>query len=129
MVGCEINNVDISVTVECLQNKDSIDLVEKEYDVQDYYTVNFFPFVPTVDEYFLPTSPKTMMNLPIIDPSIQVLIGNNANEGFWSLMYYLPDLMPNKELNDQHKKLKDTEYYKHVHDIFNFYPKKVGSSC
>ena len=62
----------------------------------------------------------------MFDPSVDILIGNNANEGFWSLMYYLPDLMPNKELNDSQKILDDTEYHKYVHDIFNFYTKRVS---
>ena len=126
LVGCEENETNNSTTVECLQNKESKELLKKEYEVEEY-TINFFPFVPTVDQNFLPASPKKMMRHGTIDPSVDVLIGNNANEGFWSLMYYLPDLMPNKELNDSQKILDDAEYHKYVHDIFNFHPKRVSS--
>ena len=125
LVGCEVYGKDVLATVECLQNKESMELLKNEYLVQDY-SVNFFPFVPTVDQNFLPTSPREILRHKTIDPSIDVMIGNNANEGFWSLMYYLPDLMPNKELNDDQKQLDNTKYYKYASDIFNFYPKKVS---
>ena len=126
LVGCEENERNNSAIVECLQNKESKELLKKEYEVEEY-TINFFPFVPTVDQHFLPASPRKMMEHNTIDPSVDVLIGNNANEGFWSLMYYLPNLMPNKELNDSQKILDNAEYYKYVHDIFKFYPNRVSS--
>ena len=66
-------------TLNCMRNKASEDITALEYYVDDY-SLNFFPFVATVDETFLPVSPRTLMeNQDFKD--ISVLIGSNANEG------------------------------------------------
>ena len=124
-VGCDVDEYDVTSTIDCLREKEAADLTAKEYNVQDY-TANFYPFVPTVDENFLLASPAAMMKFGTIDWSIPVLIGSNANEGFWSLMYYLTDLLPNKELTDKQKTLTKGEYHKHVESIFSFYPEEVS---
>ena len=79
--------------------------------------------MPTVDNEeensFLPAPPATLMKLNnSINSNIPVLIGSNANEGFWSLMYYLTDLMPNNELTPQERTLSQEEYYKVVESVF-----------
>ena len=125
-----MNEDDVESTLECLRGKDASDITANEYSVKDY-TVNFYPFVPTVDDMgdnsFLPASPAALMKLNnSINSNIPVLLGSNANEGFWSLMYYLTDLMPNRELAPQEKNLTQEEYYKAVESLFTFYPKEVN---
>jgi len=57
--------------------------------------VNLYPFVPTTDGYFVPASPTKMLEEKGFSGDKPLLLGTNRNEGFWSLMYYLTDLMPN----------------------------------
>ena len=56
---------------------------------------------------------------------ISILIGNNANEGYWSLMYLLPSLFPNNELKLRDRDLTQDMYQATVDSIFNFYPKSL----
>ena len=124
LVGCEVDKENIDSTIECLQDKESADSVENEFSVQDY-TVSFYPFVVTVDEYFLPDSPMSMMVSSVIDSTIPLLLETNANEGFWSLMYYLTDLMPNRELEESERELTHEKYNEYVQNIFSLYPVQV----
>ena len=62
-----------------MRDKQWDDITAVEYNVDDY-TLNFFPFVPTVDETFLPASPRALLeNNRFKD--LPMLIGSNANEG------------------------------------------------
>jgi carboxylesterase type B len=94
-----------------------------EYNVDDF-TFNFFPFVVTVDETFLPLSPRIMLENNLFT-NVSVLIGSNNNEGFWSLMYLLPDLFPNNELTMRDRMITDEKYQEATGQIFPFYPKTV----
>ena len=67
---------------------------------------------------------EMMKSKPIVE-TIPVLLGSNANEGFWSLMYYIPDVMPNRELNATEKNLTTEQYNANVAKIYNFYPTEV----
>ena len=71
------NNVED--TLECMRDKAAEDITALEYYVDDY-SLNFFPFVVTVDETFLPISPRTLLEKRAFK-DISVLIGSNANEG------------------------------------------------
>ena len=128
-VGCEIDEDDLEATLTCLREQDASDITANEYNVADY-TVAFYPFVPTVDGSFLPVSPTTMLSLDdVVNPDIPILIGTNANEGVWFLMYYLTDLMPNSELTADQRTLTQDEYMQTVSSIFTFYPENVRNYC
>ena len=71
------NNVED--TLECMRDKKDEDITLLEYYV-DNYSLNFFPFVVTIDETFLPMSPRTLLEKGA-SKDISVLIGSNANEG------------------------------------------------
>merc|ERR1712020_567720 len=115
------NNVED--TLECMRDKAAEDITAVEYYVDDY-SLNFFPFVVTVDETFLPLSPRTMLdNRPFKD--ISVLIGSNANEGYWSLLYLLPEMFPNNELKMSDRDLSPQKYQEAVDQIFSFYTKPM----
>ena len=62
-----------------MRDKAAEDITALEYYVDDY-SLNFFPFVVTVDETFLPISPRTLLEKRAFK-DISVLIGSNANEG------------------------------------------------
>ena len=66
-------------TLECMRDKRVEDITLLEYYV-DNYSLNFFPFVVTIDETFLPMSPRTLLEKKAFK-DISVLIGSNANEG------------------------------------------------
>ena len=120
--NCKVDKENIAATVDCLQKLPAETITGNEWNVEDY-TVNLFPFVPTIDGYFFETHPKDLIDS--VCPEIPVLIGSNKNEGFWSLMYYLTDLMPNRELSDEEMTLNMTSYMGYVNNILSFYPKKV----
>ena len=122
-LGCNYNRNDVEQTLECLRDRPHADITAKEYNVAEYI-LNFFPFVPTIDETFLPASPKTLMENGLVK-DISILIGNNANEGYWSLMYLLPSLFPNNELKLRDRDLTQEMYQRTVDSIFSFYPKSL----
>ena len=66
-------------TLECMRDKRDEDITLLEYYV-DAYSLNFFPFVVTIDETFLPMNPRTLLERKAFK-DISVLIGSNANEG------------------------------------------------
>ena len=107
-----------------MREKPHEDVTLLEYYVDDY-SLNFFPFVVTVDETFLPNSPRTLLENKAFK-DISVLIGSNANEGYWSLLYLLPDMFPNNELKMSDRELSEEKYKQAVHQIFSFYPKPVS---
>ena len=85
-----------------------------------------WPFVPTVDGEFLEKSPEEYQKGKEFNKDMPVLLGSNANEGFWSLMYYLTDLLPNRELSESEKVMTEKEYKDTVANVFKFYPEKAS---
>ena len=55
-----------------------------------------------------------------------VTLGSNANEGYWSLMYLLPNWFPNNELKISDREFTEDRYQEAVSKVFSFYPKPVG---
>lgn len=121
---CSFDRNNVENTLECLRSKSFEDINAVEYFVADY-NLNFFPFVPTLDETFLPMSPRQMLKNKYFK-DVSVLIGSNSNEGYWSLMYLLPELFPNNELKMSDRDLTEENYQKAVDSIFDFYPNPVS---
>ena len=126
-LNCSYDKNAVEDTLECLRDKDFDAITSKEYFVGDYI-LNYFPFVPTVDDTFMPRSPKTMLEMNYFK-DISILIGSNANEGYWSLMYLLPDMFPNNELKVSDRTLTEEKYMEAVSKIFSFYPESVSFIC
>lgn len=124
-VGCEVFERFIEDTVNCMREKASDEILAKEYNV-DEYTVNLFPFVATIDSEFLLADPEILMREKAFASDKAVLIGSNANEGFWSLMYSHPDIFPKEELSLSDRELSRKEYLDAVKSIFAFYPSPVA---
>ena len=123
-VGCIVYPRFLEDTVNCMREKSSQSIQDAIYNVEPY-TIDFYPFVPTVDGDFLPASPAKMLEKKAFSKDKDVLIGTNANEGFWSLMYYLTDVYPNRELSEREKMLSKQEFKDSVNSIFTFYPPQV----
>ena len=52
-------------------------------------------------------------------------VGSNANEGFWSLIYAMGDVYPNKELDEKEMKMGMKAFRQRVKSIFRYFPKLV----
>ena len=129
--GCSVNFDDLESTIDCLREKDIEDIIGKDYNVEDY-TVNLFPFVPIIDGEIIQSNPHDLIrgvlagNPGTLKTNTSLLIGTNANEGFWSLMYFLTDIFPNKELTLEERQLSRTEYRNAVQMIFSQYDSSVS---
>ena len=88
--------------------------------------MTLYTFVPTVDGEFLEKSPEEYEEDGGFDRDVPVLLGSNANEGFFHLIYYLTDLLRNKELSESDKALTEKEYKDIVANVFKFYPEKAS---
>ena len=111
-------------TIECLRGLNSSDILDKQWNTLDW-TANLWTFVPTLDGKFLEKSPEDYQREKAFSKDVPVLLGSNANEGFWSLMYYLTELLPNRDLTENEKVINETQYKDTVANIFKFYPKKA----
>lgn len=109
--------------IDCLQEKDGKTITDNEYNVEDY-SINFFPFVPTVDKTFMTKEPSELLK-ELDESSIDLLIGNNANEGFWSLMYF-SSLYPKQELSEDERTLSKEDYIKEMENVFSFYGQGIA---
>ena len=74
-VGCSVSQRFIEDTVDCLREMDSADLLAHEYEVEEVYSVNLFPFVPTMDEEFLPAEPSVLLEQKAFSNQKPVLLG------------------------------------------------------
>ena len=87
--------------------------------------LDFYPFVPTIDGFFLKEEPSNLLRrLDDRKYPLHVLIGTNADEGSKSLMYFLPQLFPNKEL--PRPELDLTTFSGAIKKIFGDSGKQVG---
>ena len=80
-LGCDFNASDTESALDCLRQKSSVEIVEFQSSIAEY-SLNLHPFLPTIDGYFLKDSPKNLIEFGKIK-NVSVIIGNNANEGFW----------------------------------------------
>lgn len=81
-VKCD-NHSDSDI-VDCLRNQHPMNLLKNEYSVTN--GVAQFPFVPIVDGVFLPDSPTYALQNKRFKKT-QLLLGSDAQEGTWFLMY------------------------------------------
>ena len=125
-VGCQVDRFDMDSTIECLREKDSQDLLDNEYSVEEF-TVNLFPFVPTIDGNFLKADPKKLLKKKAFAKDKAVLLGSNSNEGFWSLMSAMSDLFENKELEDKDLEIDEQDYQDRVSQILWYLPEAVSN--
>ncbi len=96
-LGCGEEDSD-SAVVDCLREVTSEELraLEFDADVVGPYTVNLYPWNPTTDGEFIKASPGRLLKESAFAQGKPVLIGTNANEGFWSLIYLDFDTFPNR---------------------------------
>ena len=120
------NKDTIDATIECLRGLNSSDILANEWSTLDW-TANLWTFVPTLDGEFLEKSPEEYQKETDFNTDVPVLLGSNANEGFWSLMYYLTDVLPNRELRRSEKVITEKEYKDTVANVFKFYPEKAST--
>ena len=123
-LSCDKDTID--ATIECLRGLNSSDILANEWSTLDW-TANLWTFVPTLDGEFLEKSPEEYQKETDFNTDVPVLLGSNANEGFWSLMYYLTDVLPNRELSESEKVITEKKYKDTVANVFKFYPEKAST--
>ncbi|XP_035206450.1 acetylcholinesterase-like, partial [Stegodyphus dumicola] len=93
-VGCisdsSTEEYSASQVLACIKSKDSLELAKAENNF-----TSKFPsfFIPTHGDEFLPKSPVEMLESGSFQ-DVDVLIGNNQNEGSVFLSYIIPELFP-----------------------------------
>ncbi len=92
---CPHSRDNLRDTIECLRVKDAKEMVNKEWD-GIVFGIAEFPFVPIIDGSFLDESPQTAMDT-LNFKKTNVLMGANAEEGHYFIMYYLTELFKNEE--------------------------------
>ena len=122
-MGCDSEEQSAVDFENCLLNVDPVAMTDNQYSVEEY-TVNLYPFIPTADQSFF--GGKTIEELTSdTSTNIPILIGSNANEGFWSLMYYDGERFPNDGLTIDQRRMSEEEFTDVVAGLFSFYPSNV----
>ena len=131
LVGCPTRGKDRSDVIKCLTEKPADEIANKEVGVAPQ-NLNYSPFVITKDyNNFMPESPRDWMlkqmeqnreGVANVDYG-SILIGSNDNEGSKPLMYYLPRMFPNHELES--KVLKKELFEEAIEKLFSN-AKEVG---
>ena len=103
LVGCPTSRKNRKEIIQCLIGISADDIVNKEVGVASP-SLNYSPFVITNDyNKFITKPPSEMLmekieNVGGMDNGGSVMIGMNQDEGSKALMYYLPRMFPNQEL-------------------------------
>ena len=106
LVGCPTSGIQRKDIIECLVNISADEIVNKEVGVAKP-TLSYSPFVITRDyNKFNAIEPKKMIEEKLnqidnINSEHSVLMGVNKNEGTKALMYFLPRIFPNRELESE----------------------------
>ena len=117
LVGCPTSEISRKDIIKCLINVPADDIVNKEVGVAQP-TLNYSPFVITKDfNKYITTEPMKMIQEKLVHDynnfdDGSVLLGVNKDEGTKALMYFLPRIFPNKELEAEALK-KDGYTYKY----------------
>lgn len=101
--------------LNCLRRKSWQDIVAKQNKQGP------FAFVPTIDDQYPFGGDVT--------DAVPVLLGNNANEGFWGLLRFAPELFPNRELTLEEKTLPKLLYNFVISQAFPDFPPQVRQSA
>jgi len=95
VLTCPHDRKNLRATINCLRQKNSTDIVEKEWDGITMGVAEF-PFVPIIDGSFLDESPQKSLDTMNFKKT-NILLGANRDEGNYFIIYYLTDLFKNEE--------------------------------
>ncbi|XP_053983279.1 acetylcholinesterase-like isoform X1 [Hylaeus anthracinus] len=87
-VGCPHDRENLREVIDCLINKDPVDLVKNEWGTLG---ICEFPFVPVIDGAFLDETPQRSL-LTASFKKANIMMGSNTEEGFYFIIYYLTEL-------------------------------------
>eukprot|EP00094_Tigriopus_californicus_P001863 TCALIF_01797-PA protein Name:"Similar to ACHE1 Acetylcholinesterase (Culex pipiens)" AED:0.07 eAED:0.07 QI:154/1/0.66/1/0.5/0.66/3/0/509 len=101
LLGCSVTGSREDV-LGCLIRKSPEDIVNKEMGVVAFPTINFHPFVMTVDGKTIFAEPKKLLHQYVKrQKDVSVLLGSNRNEGTKSLVHFMPTVFPRQELTEE----------------------------
>ena len=118
-MGCPSSGKSRKDIIKCLRKVPADDITNKEFGVASP-SLNYSPFVTTIDYHkFINKEPEKLFMEQIENRSEKfdngsVLIGVNKDEGTKALMYYLPRMFPNRELesNTMNEEMFDEAIFK-----------------
>ncbi|XP_076449528.1 uncharacterized protein LOC143285962 [Babylonia areolata] len=110
MLGCSKDSV--PSMVQCLRAVSAENVTSAQWGLKTPGIYLDLPFKPVVDNYFLPEDPWTLLGKGAVKDT-EILIGVNADEGMYFLLYGFPELFP----LDNSGHITDEEFKKLVHAI------------
>eukprot|EP00095_Tigriopus_kingsejongensis_P006002 maker-scaffold505_size153196-snap-gene-0.26 protein:Tk06002 transcript:maker-scaffold505_size153196-snap-gene-0.26-mRNA-1 annotation:"ace1 type acetylcholinesterase" len=122
LMNCPHDRKNLRPTIDCLRQKNSTEMVHKEWD-GIVFGVCEFPFVPIIDGSFLDETPQTAMDSENFKKT-NIMLGTNQDEAIFFIMYYLVDLFKNEE--SVHVTRQD--FIRAVSET-NLYVKQVGQEA
>ncbi|XP_059086182.1 cholinesterase-like [Tigriopus californicus] len=108
-------------TLTCLREKDAEEITSKAAEILDG-EIYSNPFVVTLDGNFITEAPQEALENDVISSKIPVLLGSNANEGFYDLMAFKPDIFPDRQLDMSDMELSEKDFEDVIESIFPNYP-------
>lgn len=106
----------------CLREKDAEEITSKAKEVLPKEAFLTFPFVVTLDGNFITEEPQEALVNEVISSKIPVLLGSNANEGFFDLLTNKPDTFPDKELDLRDMEMSEEDIEDQIKSLFPQYP-------
>eukprot|EP00095_Tigriopus_kingsejongensis_P003019 maker-scaffold170_size291898-snap-gene-1.43 protein:Tk03019 transcript:maker-scaffold170_size291898-snap-gene-1.43-mRNA-1 annotation:"af321574_1acetylcholinesterase precursor" len=101
LLGCSVTGSREEV-MACMIQKSPEDIVKKEMGVIAFPSINFHPFVMTIDGKTLTAEPRELLRQwTQTHENVRILIGANQNEGTKSLVRFMPTIFPKAELTDE----------------------------
>ena len=91
-VGCPTDLNAIREVIDCLRRTNASDLINNEMS----NGVTDFPFVPIIDGSFFDELPIESLRKGNFKKT-NIMMGSNTEEGYWFIMYFLPDLFKREE--------------------------------
>lgn len=91
-VDCPTDLDNVDSVIECLRSRNASELVNNEVS----NGVTDFPFVPIIDGAFFDELPIDALRNGNFKKT-NILMGSNTEEGYWFIMYFLPNLFRREE--------------------------------
>lgn len=104
---------DMELVADCLRRVPPLQLDNEQFVTRGLLQ---FPFLPVIDGVFLPDNPEHLLRTRAFK-KCPLLVGSNANEGSWYIIYELPDL------NLTHMSMTRGQFQISVEKLFYYYPR------
>ena len=108
------NISDINQTMNCMKGKPAQSITFNQWIIQGFLQ---FPFIPVIDGDFIPDDPAKLMERHEFK-KCPILLGTNANEGSYFLIYEFPQLLTLDSIS-----MTQEQYEISFNRLFSYYPR------